>query len=258
MTDQIEINSNDKTNAVSFSSNDPIPGSVPENDVFAEEESLDYDALVLSSRGQSKKRSSMKSTREANKGNTTRSTRLNIREAEHTPILQQASGTLTTGNADVKNRNIARRRSYDSTLFGLDVFEGLQVDYQKKQTEESSWKILKFFPIQHPNSKIRRIWDLVSVFVILFSVYTAMYDFAFDPREKLVDHAFVAILDQLSEIFFWADVVFNFFTADYDAEGDIIYNRRRIATNYLSSWLIIDVISNLPLGGGFSLIKGLR
>ena len=85
-----------------------------------------------------------------------------------------------------------------------------------------------------------------------------MYDFAFDPREKLVDHAFVAILDQLSEIFFWADVVFNFFTADYDAEGDIIYNRRRIATNYLSSWLIIDVISNLPLGGGFSLIKGLR
>ena len=59
-------------------------------------------------------------------------------------------------------------------------------------------------------------------------------------------------------IFFWLDLVYNFFTAFYDAEGELEFNHHKIAMNYFKSYFIIDLVSNLPLTGPFGLLKAFR
>ena len=46
---------------------------------------------------------------------------------------------------------------------------------------------------------------------------------------------------------FLVDTVLNFVTAYFDRGESLIDNRRRIASNYLRSWFVVDLISVLPL-----------
>jgi len=79
-----------------------------------------------------------------------------------------------------------------------------------------------------------------------------MFDQAFFPTSTLAtNHDWISALDALVQTFFWCDVIFNFFTAQFDNEGDLVTSRLTIASMYIKSWFWIDVISNLPLGGGY-------
>jgi len=114
-------------------------------------------------------------------------------------------------------------------------------------------------PVKSPNSKVRQVWDGVSIFIILYTVYTAMYDQAFFPDSTLAENSLpILLVDYLCQLFFWIDVIFNFFTAQFDAEGDLVSSRLIIAQMYMGYWFWVDVISNLPLAGGYSLLKTLR
>jgi hypothetical protein len=108
-----------------------------------------------------------------------------------------------------------------------------------------------------------RLWDLVSIVVILVSVFAAMLEFAFDVSLEapgspsmliaLFDSSYGAIT-----IFFWFDLVYNFFTAFYDAEGELEFGHYQIAMNYFQSYFIIDLVSNLPVKGPLGLLKAFR
>jgi len=167
-----------------------------------------------------------------------------------------------------KNDRMKRGQSegYDSTLYGSDVFEGIQKEIKIKTKRRKMKGFLGFLdylihliPIKSPVSKVRQVWDASSIVVIMFSVYTAMFEQAFQPTVTLAsENDIIFLLDKASETFFWVDVIFNFFTSDFDSEGDLVSDRTIICRNYLGTWFSIDVISNLPLGGGLSLLKGLR
>jgi len=124
------------------------------------------------------------------------------------------------GNGAEKNQNIKRRRSYDSTLFGLDVFEGLQVDYEAKRNrmEGQHW-LLHYVPVIMPTWKFQQVRDLVSVFVILYSVYTSAFELVFTPDNPLSgEYLSILILDTLSTSYFWIDLLLQFTSAYYDEE----------------------------------------
>ena len=90
-----------------------------------------------------------------------------------------------------------------------------------------------------------------------------MFEFAFDAT---VEHDTLPIVLNLIfnskygliTIFFWLDLIYNFFTAFYDKEGELQYNHREIAKHYIQSYFIIDLVSNLPLTGPFGLLKAAR
>jgi len=174
--------------------------------------------------------------------------------------IRGSDGTLKRMSRSAPSGN------YDATLFGNDVFEGIQkeVRIKKKRKKKKGFLglldyLIHLIPIKSPTSKIRQVWDGTSILVIVFSVYTAMFEQAFQPDTTLAsEDPSMFILDKLSETFFWIDVVFNFFTSDFDSEGDLVKDRAIICRNYVGSWFLVDVISNLPLGGGLSLLKGLR
>ena len=82
--------------------------------------------------------------------------------------------------------------------------------------------------------------------MILIMAYTATvvpYKAVFMVEEPI----YFFIIDILVDLIFLGDIVITCFTAYYDIENDIVTSKRRIFMNYLTSWMIIDVIGILPI-----------
>ena len=82
--------------------------------------------------------------------------------------------------------------------------------------------------------------------VVMIMAYTATvvpYKAVFMVEEPL---AFF-IIDILVDLIFLGDIVITCFLAYYDKENDLVTSKRRIFINYLTSWMIIDVIGVLPI-----------
>ena len=69
--------------------------------------------------------------------------------------LRTYKANITYTAALILTRRFAPRiNSYDSTLFGLDVFEGLQSDYlAKREKEEREHWVFKYIPVIDPQWK---------------------------------------------------------------------------------------------------------
>jgi len=61
---------------------------------------------------------------------------------------------------------------------------------------------------------------------------------------KLFDEWF--FLDLMIDILFFIDVIVNMTSAYYDNEGRLVTSRYMIMVNYLTSWMIIDVLACIP------------
>jgi len=55
------------------------------------------------------------------------------------------------------------------------------------------------------------------------------------------------IVDTCVDVIFAIDIFFNFISAYFDSDLQIILNRKTIAWNYLKSWFIVDFIAILPV-----------
>jgi len=129
----------------------------------------------------------------------------------------------STSTSDLKKFQAALKRKNEQALFGQDIFEGIQKEIRvtKKAKKRKGVGLYGFFdfwisriPVKSPNSQSRQYWDGISIITILYSVYKAMFDQAFFPNSTLADTIdFVAWIDVLVQIFFWVDIIFNFFTA---------------------------------------------
>jgi hypothetical protein len=53
-------------------------------------------------------------------------------------------------------------------------------------------------------------------------------------------------IDTVIDFIFITDLFVNFFSAYYDEEGKLVTNNKKIATKYLKSWFIIDLIASFP------------
>ncbi|GMI15123.1 hypothetical protein TrVE_jg12093 [Triparma verrucosa] len=198
-----------------------------------------------------------------------RSGRHSLRKTDHTGFQRRDNDVDLTktslmlsqaGGSEKKAMETKRRRSYDSTLFGLDVFEGLQSDYlAKREKEEREHWVFKYIPVIDPQWKFQRYRDLASVFIILYSVYVSLFEYVFTSSGDLgAEIPTVRYLGLFCTIYFWIDLGLCFTTAIYDTEDDLVTNRKTIAITYLKGWFWIDLLSNLEVNGALALLKILR
>ena len=61
------------------------------------------------------------------------------------------------------------------------MFEGLEQDYKARLKTETMHPLLRYIPVIDPAWRFQQNRDLCSVFVILYSVYAGMFEFAFVP-----------------------------------------------------------------------------
>lgn len=96
--------------------------------------------------------------------------------------------------------------------------------------------------IFEPDSKFKKNWDMLVLIVTIYSAITVPLIIVFDILPKGVDLISILLVTSV----FLLDILVNFNTA-IPGRGALVYNRRKIATAYLKSWFVVDLIAAVPL-----------
>lgn len=95
-----------------------------------------------------------------------------------------------------------------------------------------------------PDNSYKTKWDIWVVFILLYVALTLPYQVAFQEESNTRAKVIQFIVDGS----FLIDIVLTFFTAVPDVlNKKVITNKRSIALLYLKSWLIIDIVSIIPV-----------
>ena len=118
------------------------------------------------------------------------------------------------------------------------------------------------FGMVHPLSPFMRRWDLISVWLLLFTALVTPFEVAFIADDPFSPMYFVNLVVNLA---FFFDLCLNFCLMYYDPrEQKMISDRRKVAKRYLRGFFLIDLVSVMPydditrMTGGSSNLKILR
>ncbi|EFJ52746.1 hypothetical protein VOLCADRAFT_86033 [Volvox carteri f. nagariensis] len=94
-----------------------------------------------------------------------------------------------------------------------------------------------------PDSRFRKIWVNVQLFVVLYIIWVTPVRVGFNKPAS----GFWFWLEGLIDLFFYTDLVLNFLTAyEHPVTGELITNHRKIAVRYLKTWFVIDLLATFP------------
>jgi len=97
----------------------------------------------------------------------------------------------------------------------------------------------------HPESPFRSRWNLAILSVLVWISFTIPYSIAFGSPPK----GGWLVVERCFDLMFAADICLNFVTGYYSSKQNvhlIVMNRRMIIFNYVTTWLIVDLLSLLP------------
>ena len=97
--------------------------------------------------------------------------------------------------------------------------------------------------IINPNSLLKTVWNIFILLLILFLAITTPYRI---PFEDVTPQPWV-ISDIMIDFIFIIDLIFNFFTAFEDDNGELVISKCKIVKNYLKGWFSVDAVSSIPI-----------
>jgi CRP-like cAMP-binding protein len=165
------------------------------------------------------------------------------------------------GGSMKKHEDEKRNELTKLKVYGLDAFQVRAEEEMNLLQLRKVGLLEKYFRAHDPTSEIRRWWDLVSICVIIVSVFAAMFEYSFEVSVERGSRLLVILFNGyfgFCTVFFWLDLVYNFFTAFYNDEGELEFEHYFIAMNYFKTYFLIDLVSNLPLTGPWGLLKAFR
>lgn len=102
----------------------------------------------------------------------------------------------------------------------------------------------RHLPVVGPYGRFVHYWRLITFVAVMLAVVMGPFDIAFyfwtGPT------AYKA-LGKAIDIIFLLDMVMHFNMADFDHHGTIVTDRIDIAKHYAHSWLLLDIIANVPV-----------
>mmetsp|Transcript_16868 Transcript_16868/g.55188 ORF Transcript_16868/g.55188 Transcript_16868/m.55188 type:complete len:904 (+) Transcript_16868:89-2800(+) len=93
-----------------------------------------------------------------------------------------------------------------------------------------------------PDGAFRQSWDVAQALILLYLSLFTPYRVAYSEPAYGVEFWFEFLID----IYFYIDLVLNFFTAYYDDHGRLVPQRPRIIMHYLSRWFWLDALAAIP------------
>ncbi|KAK3281617.1 hypothetical protein CYMTET_10599 [Cymbomonas tetramitiformis] len=85
------------------------------------------------------------------------------------------------------------------------------------------------------------LWDMGLSFCVVFTMFITPYEVSFIPDSSVFDDSNLAVT-----FYFTLDILRNFNKGFYDARGNFVKDRKRIAVKYLTTWFLVDIISVFP------------
>ena len=100
------------------------------------------------------------------------------------------------------------------------------------------------FGIISPKSKFSQRWDVLMIVLLLYTAIVTPFEVAY-VAESVPE--LLIFLNRFVDICFFTDIIINFCLAyEMEDEGLWIVDHRMIASRYLKSWFLIDVVSTVP------------
>ena len=124
-------------------------------------------------------------------------------------------------------------------LYGSDFPTDIKFSHELASTRQEKAECF----IINPRSKLKTIWDIFIVILLLYTSIFLPYQLAFD---EYINESWESI-DDVLDIIFLADIILNFNTAIILNNGKVVNELKEIAYRYLKTWFFIDLISSLPL-----------
>ncbi len=114
----------------------------------------------------------------------------------------------------------------------------------KKSVLRSSKKTFNqwVFTIIHPYDRSRRIFDMTTVIWVLLLVFFLPLEIGFDWYETVT---WQKVLFTILDVWFALDILLNFRTG-FVNHGTVVMDPKKIASNYLSTWFVVDLLGTLP------------
>jgi hypothetical protein len=95
----------------------------------------------------------------------------------------------------------------------------------------------------YPNDMCKVWFDVMISLILCISCFTVPLDLAFQ-------HMFAGDMmwfNYAIDVFFFMDIVVNFFSATQDDEYQIIDDRKIVVKQYMKGWFLIDIVAIIPL-----------
>ena len=100
----------------------------------------------------------------------------------------------------------------------------------------------------NPQSKFLMWWDVLTAFALLWTAFVTPFEVGFlSPKENYVSPLF--IINRFVDFVFLCDMVLAFFLPFRSTPkngGMWVFDNRRIAKKYLSSWFLLDLLTGVP------------
>lgn len=125
----------------------------------------------------------------------------------------------------------------------------------KSQKKRAAAAALLQRHIHKPNDTFCRVWNMASLFFVLYFAVSIPFRYAFfaDGLPPLQDHRIsVGIwvwfcFEYCIDFFFIIDIYLRYRKFAFNRYGKVITSQVEIANNYRQTWLVYDVIASLPL-----------
>jgi hypothetical protein len=111
---------------------------------------------------------------------------------------------------------------------------------KKAKSERMTFRKFKKTCMLYPEDKLKRGWEIIILICLMITCIKAPLDIAFIDQHN-------PILRYTVDVLFSIDIFIIFNSAYYNAQYDLISDRKQIASNYLKSWFLIDLLAVVPL-----------
>lgn len=96
----------------------------------------------------------------------------------------------------------------------------------------------------YPEDTWKEQWDLFVSLVLIFTCAVTPFRLAFIDKDD-IDWE---IINGVTDLIFFVDMILIFNTAFYDEDFKMIQHRGLIAITYIRGWFLIDLLAIFPIG----------
>ena len=151
--------------------------------------------------------------------------------------------------AVIRTVAILARLINDIKIFGaskLDKDARMTQMIEKLLNKNSKTKDLKQplpWHLLHPESPFKTIWNIVILFLLIYTVTFMSFQIAFmETEDSIAWFIFDLIIDSL----FLIDVGVNLLSSYYKEDGELEFSHKVVAWKYMKNWMFLDLLACTP------------
>ncbi|ESO08636.1 hypothetical protein HELRODRAFT_128997, partial [Helobdella robusta] len=146
-------------------------------------------------------------------------------------VLYQLSGTFSRQTSAKSKLQLNKIKTFSGTN---DIPE-----YKVQEIKRSRFILLHY-------SFTRICWDWLILLCTFYIAIMVPYNAAFIATSEGNNQRITLYFDVFVEMLFIIDIIFNFQTTYVNKSGQVIYQPKLIAFNYLRGWFVLDLLAAIP------------